>query len=269
MNVVIVLYNSCSVLNRCLEALERAAQFSGLNVNVALVDNQFQTQWPNLKSINSSFFKSKNLKLYPVYSPRNDGFGDGCRQGIEFLGAESFLLLNPDAFVSVNFFNVLLSDINHIGCKNYLIGFDLRSSIDGSRTRNGGIMPESFAKSQSVFLPGYRAELGVNCKVWPLAACLYVSTSIHPSKLFSDEFFLTMEEPVLVKRLSSGILFFSSALAVHDGGHSYSSSVAELTYHRDSLEIYSKLFKFNFLSSFKIYISLLKLNFLIKLKGFL
>ena len=260
MNVIIVLFNSKDVITRCLNALNDAACIADKQCKVYCVDNQPDALWPNLE-FEDNF---SHLNVFPICADDNSGFSGGCKIAIDTYGINSeVLLLNPDAFVSHDFFLRLMPDIQKFHyVANLLVGTTAVSEVEDIATRNAGKMPEAYTfRNHSVISPDSVFE---DMRVWPLAACLYIKTDLRLSDLFEMPFFLTMEEPVLVKKMAA-IVYFSGATVVHEGGHSYASRVNEFEFHVESLSQYRNLFSFSFPERVKLFMSVLKLKLLIKI----
>lgn len=259
-NVILVLYNSEQVINRCLRALSQAAQNADILCNVYCVDNQPDLSWPNL-NFQQHF---PHLKMFLIRSDSNSGFSGGCRVAIEQYNlADSLLLLNPDAFMTPDFFVMLERDIRKFdGFEDVLIGTRAVSEDGVSPTRNAGKMPEVYAYANySIITPG---SVFYDMRIWPLAACLYIKSTKKFTDLFDMPFFLTMEEPALVRSMSP-VVAFSAATVIHEGGHSYDSLINELQFHAESLDQYQKLFFFSFSGRLKLMAAITKLRLLIML----
>ena len=262
MDAIIVLYNSKSVILQCLSSLNCASGAADISCNVYCVDNQPELSWPNL----SILIDYPHLKIFPIKSDTNSGFSGGCKLAIEkYSLSQNVLLLNPDAFVMQDFFQKLSHDIvKYRGSDNLLIG-TRAVSIDGSSpTRNAGSMPELFAyKNHNVIAPN-KAFYGST--IWPLAACLFIKSNDNFSELFDMPFFLTLEEPYLVRNLKDVVVAFSEATVIHEGGHSYSSNTDELVFHVQALKKYRYSFSFSLAEKLKLFLAITKLDALILLR---
>lgn len=85
--IVIVNYNSCAPLEKCLLSIQRETALD--RMRVVVVDNA--TREGNPRELASHFPWVQFL-----YNQENVGFSRACNQGLAACRAESYLLLNPD-----------------------------------------------------------------------------------------------------------------------------------------------------------------------------
>jgi|HubBroStandDraft_5_1064220.scaffolds.fasta_scaffold56220_2 N-acetylglucosaminyl-diphospho-decaprenol L-rhamnosyltransferase len=86
--VVVVTYNSAEVIERCLESCG--------DLTVVVVDNASRDETCSLVRQRVPFGKPKS-SVTLIANAANHGFASAVNQGVEALGAEFILLLNPDA----------------------------------------------------------------------------------------------------------------------------------------------------------------------------
>lgn len=277
-SVVIVAFKSESVILDCLSALSNSLKkFKNANVEVILVDNDFL-------GCHGSIDVCKSIKSLPqvkfIPSPRNGGFSFGCNLGASEASGDYLLFLNPDANVSVSFFEKIYSDPLFQRENSKLVaGFKMVSST-GSLTRNGGLLPERLCfalkkRKRSIIPSGTFLEVEdhfVDGCFWPLGAGLMLPRSLFESVSgFDERMFLTLEEPVLLAKLREYNLYFSDAEIVHEGGHSYQSSFSELQFFCSSLKKYPRISGIGFFGSILVYLKVYRILFMLfrwKIMGF-
>ena len=93
LGIIIVNYNSGSLLNKCVNAIfDSDAQ--NLKIKVVVVDN-------NSKDGSLTLDKTTDKQLKLLKNTENKGFGYACNQGVDALGEIDYLLfLNPDTEIS-------------------------------------------------------------------------------------------------------------------------------------------------------------------------
>lgn len=90
LSIVIVNFNTCAEIQKCLESLTQ--QDHGLVLEIIVVDNQSSDA--SVSTIRSQFPQVKVIE-----APRNGGFSYGNNIGIEHAHGRCVLLLNPDTVV--------------------------------------------------------------------------------------------------------------------------------------------------------------------------
>ncbi|MDR3667496.1 MAG: glycosyltransferase family 2 protein [Ignavibacteriaceae bacterium] len=115
LSIVIINYNSRSVLLDCLNSIER--NVSNLDFEVLVIDNNSYEPIIDLEA------------LFPwvtfVYNKKNLGFAVANNIGIQRSSGRFVLLLNPDTVVNQNTFNPMISyldehkEVGIVGCKIY------------------------------------------------------------------------------------------------------------------------------------------------------
>lgn len=272
-SVVIVGFRSQCVIASCLDALIRQARAAGRRIQIIVVDNDPEQEWGTLREIKGrNFSTDDSIEIRLIKSPRNGGFSFGCNLGAKEAVGRWLLFLNPDAFLAENFFRDLESDLCFVseavkGNYPIVMGLTMVDSA-GGKTRNGGILPERFAfqygMKRHIFESGYLLKVerhDVDGLVWPLGAGFLVSNEVFNNVGGFDEgLFLTLEEPSFLKKLQRYVLYFSKAVAVHDGGHSYANRLAEYKVFQQSLKHYFTSAKFDILGTLKILLTLSRIK---------
>jgi len=92
-DVVIVNWNSNSLLRECIAALDQSTIAAALRV--IIVDNASSDR-------SSDGLSARNLDLTILRNKRNLGFSVGCNMGAKHAGAEYLLFLNPDVRVETD-----------------------------------------------------------------------------------------------------------------------------------------------------------------------
>jgi len=117
LGIIIVNYNSGSLLNKCVNAVFDS-EVQDLKIKVVVVDNNSKDN-----SLTCDKITKKSLKL--IQNTENKGFGYACNQGVEALGKIDYLLfLNPDTEISkhalINSIEFLKqnTNISILGCRH-------------------------------------------------------------------------------------------------------------------------------------------------------
>ncbi len=113
LSIVIVNYNSKSVLFNCLSSIKNYCVI--LNPEVLIVDN---ASTETIKELDSSF-----PQFTFIYNEKNIGFAAANNIGIKKAKGKYILLLNPDTIVNENSFQPMIQylekhhDVGIVGCK--------------------------------------------------------------------------------------------------------------------------------------------------------
>lgn len=241
--MVVVLYESAEVIERCVEALPEAVQ-------VALVDNA---------STDDGLERARALRpdAITVRSERNLGFGVGCNLGWRAATQPIVAFINPDVRVRADTLPRLLERLNEE--EHAMIGPALLTVSGVPRLCKAqpsplrdvlGLLPAA-ARWAPVGWDGKldQADL-VHARGGPApsveGACFVIRRSdLEAIGGFDEDFFLYREEESLALRLSrlgGGAVYEPRALVEHLGGDSTSkdSCFATRHFHRSRVIFYRK-----------------------------
>ncbi|MFH0992616.1 MAG: glycosyltransferase family 2 protein [bacterium] len=219
-SVIIVSFNSSSVLKRCLDALT-AQEGDPLDLEIIVVDNH---SVDSSRTVAQSF--SPKLKL--IANEENHGFAKACNQGARAATGEYILFLNPD---------VELQQETVAGLVKALISEEASIAAPALRDAGGKISPTIYKIPNlwllvlktilpySGYLPLITHRSDYQCTAPSVtAACMLIRrTDFAALSGFDERFFLYFEDIDLCYRASQAgltILFVPSAVATHTTGHS-------------------------------------------------
>ncbi|TWO33981.1 glycosyltransferase family 2 protein [Seonamhaeicola sediminis] len=105
LGIIIVNFNSGSILNNCVNSIFRS-DLNEINLTVVIVDNDSKDDSLNLDKVGDD-------RLIILRNRENKGFGFACNQGAELLKKSTHLLfLNPDTEVQENTFQESIKFLN-------------------------------------------------------------------------------------------------------------------------------------------------------------
>ncbi|MBE0514906.1 glycosyltransferase [Sulfurimonas sp.] len=212
-SIIIVTYNSESVIKECLESLDKYNDIED-KVEIIIVDNSpiFNIE---------RFVNDLNLKLdiRLIHNPQNCGFGQGNNIGAKAARGELLFILNPDTILVEPIFKFLLKEFEDE--KLTAAGFRLIDR-DGNDNDSVGLLPEY----NYIYLPrrvlNYLViHLGLLSKfIFPWGADLIVrKKDFIKAGMFDEAMFLCNEEPDLTHRLNIEKVKIFDKNIVHLEGH--------------------------------------------------
>lgn len=218
-SVIVVSFNTCEKLRRCLTAL-------GAEHQVIVVDNASADGSPEM--VGTEF-----PHVEVIANAENRGFGAANNQGLAIATGELVLLLNSDAYVAPDTVSRLaegFADPNVVAAGPRLVNPD--GSLQWSAARElrlwavfceqtylEKLLPESQLFSPYWIRPSGDDTLEVE---QVMGACLMM----RPGERFDERFFLYCEDTDLCRRLRKRgrILYVPSLSVVHDLGSSSSQN---------------------------------------------
>lgn len=248
LSIIIVNYNTKSLLKRCLQSIDNSK--SKLNLEVLVVDNAsydgscqlVKDEFPQVKLIENK----TNLK-----------FGRANNEGVRFSRGEYILVLNPDTVISENALDKMVvfmknnTDAGILGpkllnpdgtlqfsCRKF---FTLRA-IFVRRTFFGRIFPNS--KSLREYLMSDWDHNDVREVDWLMGACLLVRRNVlDVAGLFDEKYILYFEDVDLcyrVKKAGYKVYYYPEAIISH-------------SYQRESEKIFSKKMAWHIQSAIRFF----------------
>ena len=224
--VIVVSYNTKELLLECIASVFESTE--SRNVELVVVDNA---------STDGSYDALR--QAYPdiaaIRNATNVGFGAACNQGINATNAPFILLLNSDARLTPQAYQIMSDHLEGeprcgaAGCRlvgdsgreaintrNFLNPFNHVLELAGARIGSGRLRRTHRARQQGN---------SVDCSVdWIDAACLMVRrTALDECGLFDERFFMYSEDEDLCFRLKNRgwlVCFCVAATAFHKGSAS-------------------------------------------------
>jgi GT2 family glycosyltransferase len=245
-SVIIVSYNSGTILKDCLESLEKHFKED----EILVVDNH-----PD--DIDSKMFSSLFPWVHFLSNPENSGFGAGNNFGAAHAKGNILFFLNPDTVIEEFDRDSFLEyiEINPEG----ICGFPLFYP-DGKYCKPLKFLPEiDFIFPKKLYEPLYRKLLRSNHRISRL---LYISGAAFTIKKelfegaegFDSKYFLFFEENDLrssllkLKRYNPFVLSNGFKI-IHHEGKSYNKNA--INWYADSLRLYAGKYRKKYLIPYK------------------
>ena len=261
--IVVVSYNTRDLLLECLASVVESTQ--GRSAQLVVVDNSSEDG--SYEAVREAYPHATAIR-----NSTNLGFGAACNQGFKATGAPFILLLNSDARLTAQAFNVLCDCLEQnescgaAGCKlidaagaevintgNFLTPLNQAFELTGIEVGLGSL--------QRTRRPNLDRNLA-DCSVdWIDGACLMLRrAALDEAGLFDEQFFMYSEDEDLCFRLRKRgwlVCFCGAGTAVHHGAassrlnridmlrHFYLSQMLFLSKHRShqSAFLYAVLMK--------------------------
>jgi len=223
--VILVSYNTENLLAECFGALQAAS--TGLQLQTIIIDNASRD--PSVSMIQSRF---PDARL--IINPTNVGFGRANNQALPFVQGRYVLLLNTDAFVSLDTLQKSISYMNeHSGCG--ILGVKL-TGRDGELQPSCRYFPTPlnlflqrtglnrfFSSVQLVDDMNREHDTARECDWLPGCYLLIRREVIEQIGLFDSRYFLYSEEVDLCFRAKKSgweVHFLPDTSVIHLGGES-------------------------------------------------
>jgi|TARA_B100001146_G_scaffold48741_1_gene42080 GT2 family glycosyltransferase len=247
-SIVIVSYNTCAAVERCIEAIRD--QEVGCKYEIIVVDNAS-------KDGTVERIRSRWSDVSVVVADKNLGFARACNLGIRQSSSEFILLLNSDTVVSADAIDALLNKLLQ----------DKRVAVVGPRLVDlNGVTESSFGSTLTPFTEFFRllVEWCVTRNVrfvlslirlrasrsrftaWVSGACLLVRRNVAAEVGFLDERYFMYFEDIdfcsSIRKLGYQVLFTSDVEIVHARGQSAKTApeATRLAYQESHLAFYEK-----------------------------
>jgi hypothetical protein len=247
-SIVIVSYNTCAAVERCIEAIRN--QESVYEYEIIVVDNASQDE--TVETI-----RSRWSDVSVVVEDKNLGFARACNVGILRSSFEFILLLNSDTVVSPGAIDVLVNKLLR----------DKRVAVVGPRLVDlNGATEASFGSTLTPFTELFRSLVewcvGRNVQfvsslirlrasrskftAWVSGACLLVRRNVAAEVGFLDERYFMYFEDIdfcsSIRKNGYQILFTSDVEIVHVRGQSVRTApeATRLAYQESHLAFYEK-----------------------------
>ena len=212
--IIIVLYNSTELVLECLKAIK--------NFKIIIVDNGKNKRI--LKIIKENYFIEKIVTL-----KKNLGFGVGINSGVSFVKTDFFLMLNPDAIISLETINKL-----------YTTSVENNATASAPWVRDDsscyGLFPESSkgvrrSKNEinsAKILDNYKPEGNCCVQVHKCCALLVSKKEFIHIGMFNPKYFLFWEEIDLCRKFRNNklsLILNPECEMIHQQGNSVNNSI--------------------------------------------
>ncbi len=238
-SIIIVLYNSDSVIEECLNSISK---FEDPNVvEVILVDNNSDSNF------NQEILKKNLISIKYLKSKYNGGFGYGNNLGVSIAKGEILFFLNPDTILTESISNQTIKNLNK---NNVIVGYSL-IDLDGKMNNTIGLFPQHYILSSIIpfFFKKFNSIINFNFfnkMVWPWGAAFSIKkeTFLKHGK-FDEKIFLCNEEPDLLIRIRDRKIIILKNKIIHLEGHTTINSSFRISEYLRSSEYYFKKHKFS------------------------
>jgi GT2 family glycosyltransferase len=237
LSLILVSFNDCLHLEKCLQALQ--VFHSDLDLEIFVVDNNSSDGSPNLVEE-----KFPEVKL--ICNSENLGFSKANNLGIRASSGEFILFLNNDTIVNIQALTLLLDEMK----QNPLIGAVGPALLSGQETYQVSFGKRVAFFSQFIqkgfFNLYYSKKLKSDRKVrevgWLSAACLLVRRkALEEAGNFDENYFLYFEDIDLcyqIRKKGWTLRFCPQAQIIHIGGTSTSVVKNSSRYHYRKSQLY-------------------------------
>ena len=212
-SIIIVTYNSESVIQECLESIDKYNDI-GNEIEIIIVDN---SPIFNIKE----FVKNLNLVLdiKLIHNPANGGFGQGNNIGAKTSNGDLLFILNPDTILVEPIFQYMIEEFEDENLT--AAGFRLVDR-DGNDNDSVGLLPEyNYIYMPRKILNYLVIRLSLLSKyTFPWGADLIVrKKDFIDAGMFDETMFLCNEEPDLIHRLNIKKVKIFNKKIIHLEGH--------------------------------------------------
>ncbi len=246
LSIIIVNWNTCELLRRCLNSLISNFQFSNFQTEIIVVDNGSSDN--SVDFVKKFKVQNSKFKIHLIENNKNLGFGKANNQGMEVAQGEYILLLNSDTIVKNKAIKKTIEyldsnpEVGAVTCKllnqdgttqptggffpNLLNIFTWAFFLDDLPFINKVIKPfhphtENFWLKENWYTQTRELD-------WVTGAFLMVRSKVvdQVGKL-SNDFFMYVEEVEWCYRIKQAgwkIVFFEPAEIIHLGGGSGNST---------------------------------------------
>ncbi|MBT5491634.1 glycosyltransferase [bacterium] len=212
-SIVIVTYNSESVIKECLESIEKYNDIHN-KLEIIIVDN---SSIFNIETFINDL--NINLDIQLIHNPKNGGFGQGNNIGAKASSGDLLFILNPDTILVEPIFKYMINEFSDETLTT--AGFRLIDR-DGNDNDSVGLLPEyNYIYMPRKLLNYLVIELNLLSKyIFPWGADLIVrKKDFIDAGMFDENMFLCNEEPDLMHRLDINKVKIFDKKIIHLEGH--------------------------------------------------
>ncbi len=240
LSIIIVTYNSQTVIKDCLQSIQKFNDI-GNELEIIIVDNSPKFEIEDfVKRLNL------NLDIKMIHNPQNGGFGQGNNIGAKKAKGEIFFFLNPDTILIEPIFKFMLGEFENkrLGCA----GFRL-VDMNFNPNETFGIFPE-----YSFFNWILKKLLARFINFWPLYKFIFPwgadivvrKEDFMKAGMFDEKIFLCNEEPDLIRRLSRKKVKIFNRRIVHLEGHTTVVPESRILDWQNSTKYYLQKYGFSY-----------------------
>ncbi len=249
LSIIIVSWNVCDLLRKCLQSIEQGK--GNLNVEVIVVDNASSDGSQDM--VRDEF---PTVKLEA--QSENVGFPRGNNLGLEIANGSHFLLLNPDTEVLGDALSILIQYLENHPAVGLVAGQLLnpdrstQSSIRRFPTVAIGIFESTWLQGlapRRLLDRYYFADAPADTPLevdWVVGACMMVRKEIiEQVGLLDEAYYMYSEELDWCKRIKTAgwqVVYLPTAEIIHHVGKSSEQAVAErhVNFQRAKLRYFRK-----------------------------
>jgi len=221
LSIVIVSYNTCAILVRCIDSIYQYSQ--NLSIQIIVSDNASSDH--SIETISNRF-----PDIIIVQNEKNLGFGRANNRAIPFCTGRFILFLNPDVILVEPVLNKMLNfieetdDAGAVGCK--LVNLDgsfQRSYYESDPTLANRFFEAIYIEKLIQKLRHLHTRRNYTARVAAITgACIFIRYTLV-SRLggFDETFFMYCEDIDLcyrIKKLGYNIYYLGNLKMIHYGG---------------------------------------------------
>ncbi len=212
-SVIIVTYNSCSVIEECLASIQKYNDIDDA-LEIIIVDNS-----PHMNISKVIDDMNLDLDIKYIHNPENGGFGQGNNMGAKGAKYELLFFLNPDTVLVEPIFKYIIDEFEDETLS--AAGFRLVDR-DGNDNDSVGLLPEyNYIYLPRKILNYLVINLGLLSKyIYPWGADLIIQKKkFMEVEMFDESMFLCNEEPDLMHKLKVNKVKIFNKNIIHLEGH--------------------------------------------------
>jgi|SaaInlStandDraft_3_1057020.scaffolds.fasta_scaffold13077_3 GT2 family glycosyltransferase len=258
-SIIIVTYNSESVIKECLESIKQYNDI-GDKLEVIIVDN---SPIFNIETFVNDLNIDLDIQL--IHNPKNGGFGQGNNIGAKASSGDLLFILNPDTILVEPIFRYMINEFDNENLTS--AGFRLIDK-DGRDNDSVGLLPEyNFIYLPRQVLNFLVIDLGLLSNyIFPWGADLIVrKEDFIRADMFDENIFLCNEEPDLIRRLSIKKIKIFNKKIIHLEGHTTFIQEKRFNDWIETTRYYCNKYNFNFERFIKNEITRSKIKLFLKM----
>ena len=212
-SIIIVTYNSESVIKECLESIKQYNDI-GDKLEVIIVDN---SPIFNIETFVNDLNIDLDIQL--IHNPKNGGFGQGNNIGAKASSGDLLFILNPDTILVEPIFKYMINEFSDETLTT--AGFRLIDR-DGNDNDSVGLLPEyNYIYIPRKILNYLVIEFKLLSKyIFPWGADLIIRKKDFMNVgMFDEKMFLCNEEPDLIHKLDINKVKIFNKKIIHLEGH--------------------------------------------------
>jgi len=231
--VVILNWNGINFLKQYIPFI---VDYTSLQSDIYVIDNA--------STDNSvSFLKEKYPQVHIIINNDNYGFAKGYNEGLKFIEAEYYCLLNSDVEVTPYWDAGIIEFMdahNEVAvCQPKLLSYFHKDEFEYAGAAGGFIDKNGYPFCRGRLFTSMEKDYGQydnNCELfWATGACMFVRSKIYNElNGLDDDFFTHMEEIDFcwrVKNYGYKVMYYSNSVVYHYGGGTLAKGSPKKTYY--------------------------------------